>query len=247
MQNRIIPGCEPQYLKGGEKGCLLLHGFTSSPFEMRDLGVLLNHEDFTVHIPLLPGHGTSPANLRKNNWYDWFETAKNELFQLRKRCKKVYVIGLSMGGTLALHLAAHYEINGVAALAPGLYLKNRFAIFSHFLKPFIRYSRKYSGPDIKADVKTLTYSKISVRAISELLKMFKHVKQDLKDIYTPLLIIYARDDHVINGKSAKTIYKNVSSQNKRILELTNSYHIVTLDHEKETVFTEISSFLKSLS
>ncbi len=225
----------------------MLHGFTSSPFEMRELGERLYHQDFTVHIPLLPGHGTNPANLRKNNWYDWFATAKNELFQLRKRCKKVYVIGLSMGGTLALHLAAHYEINGVAALAPGLYLKNKFAILSHLLKPVVRYSRKYSGPDIKADVKTITYSKIPVRAISELLKLFKHVKHDLKDIYTPLLIIYSSDDHVINGKSAKTIYKTVSSQNKRILELTNSYHIITLDNEKEIVFTEISSFLKSLS
>ncbi len=245
MQNRIIPGCEPQYLNGGPKGCLLLHGFTSSPFEMHELGESLHREGYTVHIPLLPGHGTDPANLGKTMWYDWFETAKNELFQLRKKCKKVYVIGFSMGGTLALHLAAHYEIDGVAALAPGLYLKNRFAVLSHILKPIIRYSRKYSGSDIKADVKTLTYSKISVRAISELLKMFKHVKQDLKDIYIPILIIYAREDHVIDGKSAKTIYKNISSQNKRILELNNSYHIITLDNEKEKVFSEISYFLKS--
>jgi len=246
MRNRIIPGCEPQYLKGGENGCLLLHGFTSSPYEMRFLGEHLHNEGYTVHIPLLPGHGTDPANLRKYNWYDWFDTAKNELFQLRKKCKKVYVIGLSMGGTLALHLTAHYEINGVVALAPGLYLKNKFAAFAHVLKPFIRYSRKYAGSDIKADEKTLTYKKISVRAISELLKLFKHVMQDLRDIYAPMLIIYAREDHVIDGKSARTIYNNVSSQNKRILELTNSYHVITLDHDKAKVFSEISGFLKSL-
>ncbi len=246
MQNRIIPGCEPQYLKGGVFGCLLLHGFTSCPFEMRELGEQLNREGYTVHIPLLPGHGTDPANLKKNNWYDWFETAKNELFQLRKKCKKVYVIGLSMGGTLALHLAAHYEINGIIALAPGLYLKNKFAALAHVLKPFVRYSRKYSGSDIKAEVKTLTYEKISVHAISELLKLFKHVKQDLRDVYAPLLVIHAREDHVIDGKSARTIYNGVSSPNKRILELTNSYHIITLDHDKDKVFDEIAAFLKSL-
>lgn len=246
MRNRIIPGCEPQYLKGGTDGCLMLHGFTSSPFEMRFLGEQLHREGFTVHIPLLPGHGTNPANLKSNKWYDWFETAKNELFLLRKKCKRVYVIGFSMGGSLALHLAAHYEINGVAALAPGLYLTNRFAVFSHGLKHIIRYSRKYEGSDIKAPVKTISYEKISVHAISELLKLFRHLKQDLRDIYAPLLIIYAREDHVIDGKSAKIIYKNVSSSNKRILELTNSYHIITLDYEKEKVYSEISAFLKSL-
>ena len=58
MQNRIIPGCEPVYNAGGESACLLLHGFTSSPYEMRLLGEYLGREGYTVSIPLLPGHGT---------------------------------------------------------------------------------------------------------------------------------------------------------------------------------------------
>ena len=73
--------------------------------------------------------GCSPKDLSKCKWHDWFEASKNELFNLRKRCKKVFVIGLSMGGSLALHLAAHYQVEGVVALAPGLFLKNKFSFF----------------------------------------------------------------------------------------------------------------------
>ena len=102
MENKILAGCEPSYLQGNQTGCLLLHGFTSSPHDMHLLGEILHKKGYTVHIPLLPGHGTSEKNLKNIKWYQWFEAAKNELFQLRKTCKKVFVIGFSMGGSLGV-------------------------------------------------------------------------------------------------------------------------------------------------
>jgi carboxylesterase len=243
MENKILPGCEPAYMQGNQVGCLLLHGFTSSPHDMHLLGNLLHSKGYTVHIPLLPGHGTSEKNLKDIKWYQWFEAAKNELFQLRKTCKKVFVIGFSMGGSLALHLAAHYEVNGVVALAPGMYLRNKLAPLSGPLSPFFWYSKKWSGPDVKAEVKTISYSKIPLRSIREMLQFFKHLKNDLYDVYSPTLIIYAREDHVIHPRSAKYIYNNISSKNKRILELKESYHIITLDLEKEIVFSEVEKFI----
>jgi carboxylesterase len=247
MKEKIIPGCEPLYYEGGKEGCLLLHGFTSSPFELRLLGAALNNAGYTVSVPLLPGHGTSPRNLKKSKWTDWYEEAKMELFRLRKSCTKVYVIGLSMGGSLALHLAAHYEVNGVAALAPGLYLQNRFSPLSHFVHLFFPYKKKRSGVDIKAEEETNSYDKMPVKSLSELLKFFSHLKNDLRDVYVPLLLIHAKEDHVIDGKSAREIYAQVSSKNKRILELQESYHIITLDVEKELVFREIQLFLKEIN
>jgi len=244
---KIIPGCEAIYLNGNKIGCLLLHGFCSSPFEMRLLGEYLHKQNYTVHIPLLPGHGTSPKFLRNYSWYSWYDHAKNELFQLRNICKKVFVIGLSLGGTLALHLSAHYEVNGVAALAPGLFLKNKFSFLSHLIHPIIRYKKNFSGPDLKAAVETKRYDKIPLRSISQLLKLFGHIQNDLPDIYTATLIIYAKKDHVVSNKSALTIYENISSKDKRILELPNSYHILTLDVDKERVFYEVKYFIDRLS
>ena len=243
MENRILPGCEPSYMPGNNIGCLLLHGFTSSPHDMYMLGEMLHKNGYTVHIPLLPGHGTSEKNLKTINWYQWFEAAKNELFQLRKTCKKVFVVGFSMGGSLALHLSAHYEINGVVALAPGLFLRNKFARISGPLSPFMWYSKKISGPDIKDDVETVSYPRIPLKSIRELLRLFKHLKYDLYDVYSPVLIVYARNDHVIHPKSAKYIYANISSKKKRILELKESYHIITLDLEKDIVFAEVENFI----
>jgi len=246
MKIKILPGCEPIFKQNSDKGCLLLHGFTSCPFELRLLGDQLLNEGYTVSIPLLPGHGTSPQDLKKQSWMDWYEASKQALFELRKKCQTVYVLGLSMGGSIALHLAAHYEVEGIVALAPGLHLKNKFSILSHVLYPIYPYSKKWLGPDIKADVETITYDKIPVKSLSELLRLFRHLKDDLADINAPLLIIYAKQDNVINGKSAQEIYHKVSSQNKRILCLKDSYHIITLDLEKDQVFRETINFLRGL-
>ena len=142
MRGKIIPGCEPVFLEGGETACLLLHGFTNSPFEMKVMGEFLNRQGYTVSIPLIPGHGTTPADLRKTKWTDWYEGSKVELFELRKKYKKVYIVGFSMGASLALHLSAHYEVNGVITLAPVLYLKNKFSFLSHFIHFLFPYSKK---------------------------------------------------------------------------------------------------------
>jgi carboxylesterase len=247
LKGKIVPGCEPVFLKGGSSACLLLHGFTNSPFEMREMGEFLNRLGYTVSIPLIPGHGTIPADLRKKKWVEWYEKSKSELFELRKKHQRVYIIGFSMGASLALHLAAHYEINGLVALAPVLYLKNKFSFLSHVIHIILPYSKKYSGPDVRADVKTLSYNKIPVKSLSELLKFSKHLRQDLCDVHTPVMIVYAVKDHVVDNKSAKDIYDLIASRNKRILELQESYHIITLDLEKDKVFKEIAVFLESIN
>jgi carboxylesterase len=246
INEKIIPGCEPLFIKGGSTACLLLHGFTNSPFELKLLGEFLNKRGLTVSIPLLPGHGTSPNDLKKRKWMEWYEKSKTELFELRKKYKKVYVMGFSMGGSLALHLAAHYEVSGIVAMAPVLYLKNKFSFLSHYIHFFFPYTKKLTGPDLLANVKTVSYDKIPIKSLSELLKFSKHLQNDLCDIYSPLMIIYPKCDHVVNNKSSIDIYNNVSSKNKRILELEKSYHIMTLDVEKEKVFREISKFLDTI-
>ncbi len=243
-QGKIIPGCEPLYYEGNSTACLLLHGFTGSPFELRLLGDSLHSEGYTISIPLMPGHGTKPEDLRKRTWCEWYEKAKFELFELRKKYTKVFVIGLSMGGSLALHLSAHYEVNGVVALAPALYLKNKFSFLSHYLHIIYPYTKKGASSDIKTNVKTIAYDKIPLKSLSELLKFSKHLRNDLPDIYAPALIIYTNKDHVVDEKGPAEIYRRLSSKNKRILELQKSYHVITLDIEKEKVFREIKNFLK---
>ncbi len=245
-EKKIIPGCEEIRYGGGQIGCLLIHGFKSCPHEMKDMGKYLNNLGFTVIITLLPGHGTSPQHLKETKWTEWFDSVKHSFFELRKKCKNVFVAGLSTGASLALHLAAHYEVDGVIALAPGLYLKQKSAKLAHILKYVWKYRNDQTGPDVSVKVKTLSYDKIPLNAVSELLKFFDHLYADLKEVFAPVLIIYSEKDHVIKPKSALTIYNSISSKNKRILKLEKSYHIITLDVEKEIVFSETSDFIKQI-
>jgi carboxylesterase len=148
-----------------------------------------------------------------------------------------------MGALLALHLSAHYQVNGIVALSPALILRNRFAYISRIIYKFYPYLKKSHGPDIKAETKNITYNTIPVKALDQLMKLGDHVKDDLQDIYIPALIVYARHDHVVSPKSAVMIYDTLSSQDKRILALDESYHVITLDMEKDIVFSEIHKFI----
>ncbi len=242
----IIPGAEPVEIAGNEYGILLLHGFTSSPYEMKYLIKLLKGKGFTIAAPLLKGHGTKPEDLADCKWYDWFEDAKQALFKMRKTCDKIVVIGLSTGASLALHLAAHYQIEGVVALSPALFLKEKKAKFVFYVPSIIKFRKKKNGPDIRDEAekqKAVTYHKTPLSAAREVMHLYEHIKMDLPDMYSPLLVIQSRQDHVVDFKSAEWVYEHSSSSVKQFLKLEKSYHIITLDVERDIAFREILTFL----
>src|SRR5262249_31191155 len=107
----------------GTVGVVCVHGFTGTPYEMRYLGDELARAGFAVHGLRLPGHGTSIADLDATTWSDWARAVELAFDTLATRCRRVAVVGQSLGGLLALHLAAHRrDVAGVAALATPLWL-----------------------------------------------------------------------------------------------------------------------------
>lgn len=133
-EKKTIPGCEEIKLKGNDVGCLLIHGFRSCPLEMRDFGNYLNNMGFTVHICLLPGHGTEPRDLVGIKWIHWLQLVEKSYKELNEKCSKIFVAGLSTGGSLALYLASRHKVDGIIALAPGLFLKQRFVSLLTYIK-----------------------------------------------------------------------------------------------------------------
>jgi len=245
-EKRIIPGCEETELKGSSVGCLLIHGFRSCPFEMQEYAKYLNELGFMVKSILLPGHGTDPADMLNVKWKDWVSSVENSLQYFKDKCDKIFIAGLSTGGSLALYIATEYEVDGVIALAPGLYLKKRLAKLSHILKYVWKYKNIKSGPDVSIKVESRVYPKVPVRIISELLLLFNSLKSKLHIIKVPVLIIYSQNDHVVKPKSSLTIYKRISSKKKRLVELKKSFHILTMDVEKKKVFEESGKFIKEI-
>src|SRR6202034_3106811 len=101
----VLPGAEPFEHDGGRVGVLLCHGFTGSPQSLRPWAQFLAEAGLTVSVPLLPGHGTSWQEMNRTTSDDWLATAGQALAELRAQCDEVFLMGLSMGGCLALRLA----------------------------------------------------------------------------------------------------------------------------------------------
>ncbi|CAM5292638.1 Carboxylesterase OS=Streptomyces violarus OX=67380 GN=FHS41_005791 PE=4 SV=1 [Streptomyces violarus] len=116
----VLAGAEPFRHEGGETAVLLCHGFTGSPQSLRPWAEHLAARGLTVSLPLLPGHGTRWEDLRMTGWQDWYAEVDRELRLLCERREQVFVAGLSMGGALALRLAAKHgdAVSGVVVVNP---------------------------------------------------------------------------------------------------------------------------------
>src|SRR5438067_848466 len=116
---KIMRGAEPFYYKGDRVGCLLIHGFTGTPNELRWLGEQLAGDGRTVLGVRLAGHGTSEADMNHTRWSDWYQSALDGYRQLRAECERVIVGGLSMRGMLSALLAARRAHRGQPCRRPG--------------------------------------------------------------------------------------------------------------------------------
>jgi carboxylesterase len=214
---------------------------------MKEYGAYLNGLGFTVKTCLLPGHGTEPTDLLNVRWEQWVEAVENSLESFKKKCNKIFLAGLSTGGSLALYLASTHKIDGVIALAPGLFLKQRYAKLSHVLKYVWKYTNMKSGPDVSVNIESRVYYKVPISIISELLSLFKSLKKKLSLIRVPTMIIYSLNDHVVKSQSSLTIYNTISSKKKHLIKLEKSFHILTMDIEKEKVFYESGRFINEIA
>ncbi|MGA2479560.1 MAG: alpha/beta fold hydrolase [Spirochaetia bacterium] len=114
----------PRTLEGGEDGALLIHGFTGTPRDLAALGEALHRRGLTVHIPRLPGHGTNGIDFLCSGWRDWLRGAADAYADLRARCRRVHLVGHSMGGNIAVLLAARFAVQRLVLLAPALRTRN---------------------------------------------------------------------------------------------------------------------------
>ncbi|MFC1726126.1 alpha/beta hydrolase [candidate division KSB1 bacterium] len=237
------------FLKGKSgKGILLLHGFTGYIDEMEELAKFLNKNGFTVSVPTLPGHNSSVYDLSRYTWQDWFEFVCKKYFELKKEVKKHYIGGLSMGGGMALHYAAHYDTNGVVALASGVRLSDPTVYLTPYVKNIIKFrTKKTASSDIS--IKNLkrkkkVYKYASLHAVDELRMFFNHLNNDIPEIEQPVLMIHGLKDHTIPFESAVNVYERLSSGYRKFVFLKKSFHLITMDIEKKIVFDETLKFLK---
>jgi carboxylesterase len=241
-----IEQVQPFAFDRGPIGCVLLHGFTAAPKEMRPLGDYLAARDFTVRGVRYAGHGTTPQDLERTTWRVCVASAEEAVKELRPRCTQVWAIGLSLGGLISLQLAAHQLVDGVCAIAPAIYPPDRRMAIARLLTPFMPYSRKDLADlhDPIALAEHADYELFPTRAVAELHALMRHTRRSLPQIEVPLLLIFARHDRVVFLNALDTIWSRVASTDKQQLILERGGHIVTEDYDKEIAFAAIEQFLR---
>lgn len=234
-------------LTGGPTGVLLIHGYTGSPTEMRLLGDDLHARGLTVLAPQLPGHGTTPADMNRYRWTDWAAHAEQSLADLRQRCERVFVGGLSLGSMLSLYLALqHADLPGVIAYSPPLWVKNRLV----YLTPVARYFKPFNSKaatsdlfDPAADRQLWSYEVDPVPAAHEVLKLMHFLRPRLPQVTCPLLLIYSTCDTAIHPESARRTYARIGSADKTLVKLEQSGHCITVDQEWRQVAAQTYDFI----
>jgi carboxylesterase len=230
LHNPKLDG-SPFFLQGGQTAILLIHGFTATPAEVRRLANNLNHAGFTTVGPLLPGHGETPEALNRTHWQDWYRAVETACQDLVGKYKKVYVGGESLGGLLALLLAARNpNLSGVLAYAPALYipLSKPKELQLRLLAPFVSGMPKN---DLEKNTTWQGYKVNPLKAVLELRTVQKVVRSELKNIHQPLLLLQGKLDTTIDQRSADLVYEGVSSKVKVIHWLEKSGHCLLLDKE----------------
>lgn len=244
-RGRIVPGAEPFRFDGGPLGALLLHGFTGCPASLRPTGEWLAAQGLTVLGPRLPGHGTHWEDLAGTTWRDWEAEALRSLEDLAARCPDVVVVGLSMGGALALHLAATRpdQVRGVAVVNPAVHdwrlrLVPLVGLFTRTIKAI--------GNDIKRPGQDeLAYDRIPVRSIASLRQLQRVVVGELPQVRCPLLVFRSPQDHVVKPSNARLVMDRVGSEEKELVLCPNSYHVATLDHDADMIRERILEFARA--
>ncbi len=239
----IMSGAEPFLLKGGPRGVLLIHGFTGTPAEMRLLGDSLHEKGFTVLAIRLPGHGTDIRDMETTSWRHWYGAAVDGRHLLSGLCNEINVVGLSMGGLLALKLSAEYPVNRVTALSTPIFLTARRIPLLPLYRAFRRFIPK-KRRDYDIDPRYYVgYDSTPLASLSSLLELIDSVQEDLPNIQCPSLLIQSRREHTVRPESAIFIFERLGAQTKELFWLEKSGHVVTIDAERDTVFAKIAEFL----
>lgn len=247
---------KPFYLPGGRHGCLLLHGFTGSPGHMRFIGENLQKNGYTVFAPLLPGHGATLEAMRASNWHQWLAEAQKGYQRLKGECEIVTVMGLSMGGALALILAEQYPVDSVVCLSAAIRLRQRGARIASVLALWRPYSEwKGDGRADQIDRPNQAdflseydwgYIGMPIAKVRDLLRLTRMAERGLFAVVAPALVIQPVHDQTVAPRSANLIMNGISSTDKQLVWLEKSSHVCTLDLEREVVLSSILKHLRHI-
>lgn len=246
----------PFELGRGEDACLLLHGFTGSPWDVRPLGEALAARGLYVRAIQLPGHGSTPEALLSVGHRDWERAATQALVSLRNH-RRLFVAGLSMGALLSLKLAADYpeRVHGLALIAPALRLKGphmwllkrlRHYRLLEWMKPWVRKTvTDLSDPATLAEAPLLPA--FPSARLQDMWTLQDGAMESLPRVRCPALVAVAEQDHVVDPEGGRILARGLTaSPQVRFISLKDGFHIIPRDKSGPLLASEVGDFYDRL-
>ena len=237
-----------EFNKSSKLGVYIIHGFSSTTYETKQLAEFLGNNGFHAIAKNLPGHGTTPEECNSVKYNHWLYRIKEDIATLSFDSKKIFVIGCSMGGVLALYAASQFPLNACIVGGTVLKFNNQFTIdFTNRLLCRLiktRNKKKYSGKDLQDEIKFYGYEQYPLIALNEMRKLNKYMLKHLNEINCPALVVHSKADRLSLQKNMDIIYNNINSENKKKLLVDKSHHnLFDSNPDQELIFNEILQFL----
>jgi carboxylesterase len=225
--------------------CLLIHGFTGTPYEIEPLARLLQEQGHEVVTPTLAGHGGDRQQMLRVTWRDWILSVEVVLQDLLAREETVHLVGFSMGGLIAAHLAARHgeRIRSLTMLSAPIYTINPKQLFKT-IADAIQKSMRTGERQEDVTRYLMKVRATPLRSLVHFRRLVRTVKGQLGDVDVPLLIIQGEQDDLVETSSAAYIYESVKTTEKQLHLFPKSRHLICHDCEADEVIRLVASFIR---
>lgn len=251
----IIPTTEPFFFPGepDQPGCLLIHGFTGAPKEMRWMGEYLSKQGFPSLGIRLTGHATRPEDMIRSRYTDWMTSVEDGYHLLSGVTDRIYLVGLSMGGVLSLLMATKLDVRGVVAMSTPYQMPVNYPNWLlRLMSKFVLYQPK-SGDvpgaswfDKAAYAEHFSYPQNPVRSAAEFQLLLGEMRAALPKVDVPVLLIHSKNDTYVLPENMEPIYVSLGTSDKTKLYVMEAGHVVTRDAARDQVFEAASDFIQRI-
>lgn len=223
-------------------GVLCIHGFTGSPKEIEPLVQYLSEQtDWMIRTPTLPGHGSN-LQLKGIRYESWIQHAEQELEALKKCCEKIYICGFSMGGLIGSWLASRHSIDKLVLLSAAAYYTNPKKLLKDFRYMFTkRHEETVANEKFNQFKYKMRATPLS--AYIQFVKLVQSVRPAISKVEVPTFIIQGKEDPIVPEKSAKFLYENISTKEKKLMLIEEANHMICYGHYQNQMFRNILTFL----